>query len=100
MYGTIFTMNVKTGHEDQLLEIFNSREDKPSGGIAWFLMNPDIERDWIGVAVFESKEAHLANSNNPYQHEMFLKIMEHLDSEPTWVDGEYISYWTEGYQSK
>ena len=99
MYGTIFTMKVKAGHEDQLLSVFNSRADKPVGGIGWFLMNPDTQSEWIGVAVFESKEAHLANANNPYQHEMFQKIMEHLDSEPTWVDGEYISYWTEGYQS-
>ena len=99
MYGTIFTMKVKAGHEDQLLAVFNSREEPPAGGISWFLMNPDNQPEWIGVAVFESKEAHLANANNPDQHENFQKLMEHLDSEPTWVDGEYISYWTEGYQS-
>ena len=90
MYGTIFKMKVKQGHEDQLLTILDSPENQPDGGIAWFLMNPDSESEWIGVAVFDSKESHLANANNPQQHEMFLKMMEHLESEPTWTDGEYL----------
>jgi len=30
---------------------------------------------------------------------MFQEIMEHLESEPTWVDGEYVSYWTEEHTS-
>tara|TARA_Y100000758_G_C15779001_1_gene322602 strand:- start:207 stop:500 length:294 start_codon:yes stop_codon:yes gene_type:complete len=90
MYGTIFKMKVKPGHEDQLLTILDSSETQPDGGVAWFLMNPDSESEWIGVAVFDSKESYLANANNPKQHEMFLKMMEHLESEPTWTDGEYL----------
>ena len=90
MYGTIFKMKVKPGHEDQLLTILDSSETQPDGGVAWFLMDPDSESEWIGVAVFDSKESHLANANNPEQHEMFLKMMEHLESEPTWTDGEYL----------
>tara|TARA_B100001013_G_C24294455_1_gene318181 strand:+ start:147 stop:440 length:294 start_codon:yes stop_codon:yes gene_type:complete len=90
MYGTIFKMKVKPGHEDQLLSILDSPEKQPDGAVAWFLMNPDSESEWIGVAVFDSKESHLANANNPEQHEMFLKMMEHLESEPTWTDGEYL----------
>ena len=90
MYGTIFKMKVKPGHEDQLLTILDSSGTQPDGGVAWFLMDPDSESEWIGVAVFDSKESHLANANNPEQHEMFLKMMEHLESEPTWTDGEYL----------
>ena len=41
-------------------------------------MNPDSENEWIGVAVFDSKEAHLANANTPKQHEMFLQMMDIL----------------------
>ena len=52
-------------------------------------MNPDDDdEDLIGVAVFENKDAHLANATNPDQHEYFLLIMEHLNSEPTLTDGE------------
>ena len=35
------------------------------GMVAWFLMTPETKNEWIGVAVFESKEAHIANSNSP-----------------------------------
>ena len=52
MYGTIFTMKVKAGHKDQLIEVFNSREEPPAGGVAWFLMNPDTQSELIAVAVF------------------------------------------------
>lgn len=91
MYGTIFNLEVKTGHLKALLETMDN-EPPPEGMVAWFLMQPDGENtNLIGVAVFESKEAHLANANRPEQHEAFTKMMEHLVSEPKWTDGEYIA---------
>ena len=90
MYGTIFNLKVKPGHLDALTKIIDDN-GVPDGGVAWFLMKPDDEKaDLIGVAVFESKEAHIANSNRPGQHEMFIKMMEHLVEEPSWTDGTYI----------
>ena len=54
-------------------------------------MKPDDKNaDLVGVAVFESKEAYVANANDPEQHEAFTKMMEHLEAEPSWTDGEYI----------
>ena len=89
MYGTIFNLAVKPGHENDLLAAFEG--NTPVGGVAWFLMKPDDENsDLIGVAVFDSKEAHVANANSPEQHQAFTKIMAHLESEPEWTDGEYI----------
>ena len=90
MYGTIFNLSVRPGHEQNLLEVMDG--NTPKGMVAWFLMKPDDnDADLIGVAVFESKEAHIANANSPEQNESFSKLMEHLDSEPTWTDGEYIA---------
>ena len=90
MYGTIFNLSVRPGHEQNLLEVMDG--NTPKGMVAWFLMKPDDnDADLIGVAVFESKEAHIANANSPEQNESFKKLMEHLDSEPTWTDGEYIA---------
>ena len=63
---------------------------KPEGMVAWFVMNPDDKDEWTGVAIFESKEAYLAHGNRPEQHQTFLKMMEHLKSEPTWTDGTYV----------
>ncbi|HCG90840.1 MAG TPA: hypothetical protein DEZ08_03255 [Dehalococcoidia bacterium] len=91
MYGTIFNLKVKQGHEEVLLNLFKeSDRPMPKGMIAWFLMNPDEERDWVGAAIFESKEAHISNANDPEQSAIFAKLMEHLDGEPTWIDGTYV----------
>lgn len=89
LYGTIFNLQPKPGHKQELLEVLNV-ENKPEGGVAWFVMDPDDSDELIGVAVFESKEAHVANSNRPEQHEFFTKMMEYLVSEPTWTDGTYV----------
>ena len=89
MYGTIFNLKVKQGHEKALVEAMTGAS--PEGMISWFLMRPDDPNiDLIGVAVFDNKEAHLKNANSPEQHEMFVSVMKHLTSEPTWTDGEYI----------
>jgi len=92
MYGTIFNLNIKVGHEEELQKVLNERSDqgKPKGMIAWFVMKPDANSNWIGVAVFGNKEDHVTNANDPLQHESFEKIMEHLESEPTWTDGTYV----------
>tara|TARA_B000000475_G_C15841354_1_gene384078 strand:+ start:205 stop:495 length:291 start_codon:yes stop_codon:yes gene_type:complete len=90
MYGTIFNLKVKDGHEKLLLEEMNTQEENPEGMIAWFLMTPDdTSKDWIGVAVFNSKEDHVNNANRPQQAQSFQKMMEHLEEEPKWTDGEY-----------
>ena len=90
MYGTIFNFNVKSGHQAELLNILKISERTPDGMVAWFLMTPDTKKEWIGVSVFESKEAHIANANSPEQHKLYLQIMQHLESEPTWTDGTYV----------
>ena len=92
MYGTVFSLNVKEGHKEKLIEVMEANDRTPDGMVAWFLMNPDdTGKDLIGVAVFENKDAHLANANNPDQHEYFVAMMEHLNSEPTWTDGEFVT---------
>ena len=91
MYGTIFKLKIKAGHEEALLNVMSdTTTSKPKGMVALFVMKPDEKENWIGVAVFESKEAYIANANSPEQHEAFLKFMEHLDEEPNWTDGTYV----------
>ena len=91
MYGTIFNLNIKPGHEEALLAALKEETtSKPEGMVAWFVMNPDDKDEWIGVAIFESKEAYVSNANRPKQHESFLKMMEHLETEPIWTDGTYV----------
>ena len=89
MYGTIFNLKIKPGHQEDLLHAFQENET-PDGMIAWFLMDPDNQDEWVGVAVFENKDKYVANASSATQHEAFLKMMEHLESEPQWIDGEYL----------
>ena len=90
MYGTIFNLKIKEGHDNVFLELMKETSEFPKGMIAWFLMKPDSKKDWIGVAVFDSIQSHINNSNSPNQNESFIKMMEHLDEEPVWTDGEYV----------
>ena len=90
MYGTIFNLKVKPGHEAALIKVFNEEQGNPAGAVALFVMQPDANGPWIGVAVFESKETYVANAESPGQHANFLKMMEHLESEPEWTDCTYV----------
>ena len=90
MYGTIFKLKIKDGHEDQLLNLMKENNEPPEGMVAWFLMKPDDNQDWIGVAVFDSVESHISNANRPETNDNFMKMMEHLDEEPEWTDGQYV----------
>ena len=92
MYGTICNLKVKDSHEGDPLEAMDERSGEIEGAVAWLLMRRDDENaDLVGVAVFESKESYISNANSSDQHIAFTKMMSHLNSEPTWTDGEYIS---------
>ena len=90
MYGSIFSLDIKPGHHEEFLQELTQEQTNPTGMVALFVMNPDEKDEWIGVAVFENKEAYVANSQSTEQHERFLKMMAHLDSEPKWTDGTYV----------
>ena len=42
------------------------------------------------MAVFEDKDAYLANGNDPAQHGWFMKLRELLQSDPAWEDREFV----------
>tara|TARA_B100001964_G_scaffold64470_1_gene73526 strand:- start:76 stop:267 length:192 start_codon:yes stop_codon:yes gene_type:complete len=58
IYGTIFNLRVKDGHERDLLETIDEHAPPKEikGAVAWFLMTPDDKNaDLVGVVIFESK---------------------------------------------
>lgn len=96
MYGTIFRMKIKAGQEQKVVDLFQEweRDRKPNtkGAIGGLVMKPDNSSgELIGVAVFSDKASYIANADNPEQDRWFQKVMESLESEPTWEDGEYIA---------
>ena len=95
MYGSIFRMRPIEGREQDVIEVFNEwdRERRPNvrGVVGGYLMKPDADTgELIGVAVFEDKEAYLANGNDPEQDAWFRKLRALLQSDPSWEDGEYV----------
>ena len=82
---------------EKLLAILKSMS-KPKGMVGWlvgwlvgwFVMNPDDQNEWMGVAIFENEENYISNANSPEQNKSFRKLMEHLETEPDWSDGTYV----------
>ncbi|MDA0771188.1 MAG: hypothetical protein O2821_13360, partial [Chloroflexi bacterium] len=46
--------------------------------------------EFIGVAIFESKEAYLANGKDPEQDKWYGTLRAVLQEDPVWEDGEYL----------
>jgi quinol monooxygenase YgiN len=92
MYGTVARIRVKPGAEAQLRQV--SAEigvGRAPGQVAVLVYQMDRDsRDFILVAVFESKEAYFANANSPEQNERFMQLMQLLEREPEWNDGEVV----------
>ena len=93
MYGTVANIRVKAGHGDDLKRIMQEwnveRKPKVKGALSSYLFELDSDpQDWILVALFEDKEPYEANADDPEQDKWFRQLMEHLDGEPQWHDGE------------
>lgn len=92
MYGTVAQMRVKAGMENQFDAI--SREigvGTAPGQIAVYVYQMDRDnREFYLAVIFESREAYHANAASPQQHERFMKLMQVLESEPVWNDGEIV----------
>lgn len=91
-YGTVAKYRVKPGHESHLLEIMKSLEGSPPGGWIYTTMfrstnNPD--EIWMSV-VFESEAQYRKNADSPEMERQYRSMLEHLEGEPEWHDGQVI----------
>ena len=96
MYGTIFRMKVKPGHEDDPVRVFDvwdsGRKPTVPGALGGLLMKPDRESGkYIGVALFEDAASYRANVEDPGQDAWYGELREHLEADPEWEDGEYVA---------
>tara|TARA_Y100001935_G_scaffold2668_1_gene2200 strand:- start:3620 stop:3907 length:288 start_codon:yes stop_codon:yes gene_type:complete len=90
LYGSIFNLKPKKGKKEELINHLKNNEEKPDGGVAWYVLDPDNNGDLVAIAIFKDKESYIANAGRPEQHENFMKMMEFLDKEPTWNDGNFV----------
>jgi quinol monooxygenase YgiN len=97
MYGTIGRFRIKQGMEAQFRQILKSQGHPfESGQVPGFVaslayrMDADPNEYYL-AAVFESREAYLANADAPEQDARYRQWLPLLESEPEWHDGEIVS---------
>jgi len=95
LYGSIFHMKVKPGKEADVITCFQDwekyRQPNADGAIGGFVKRPGkAPNTLIGVAMFRDKASFEANDKTPKQNTWFTELMQYLEEEPAWEDGEYV----------
>ena len=97
MYCIVATLRLKPGSAEKLNEMserwWKERAPKVRGAVSQTVYRTDRNpNEYIMAVVFESKEAYVANANDPEQDKWFQELRALLDADPTWVDGEVVSH--------
>ena len=96
MYGSIFRFQLKDGKEDEVVRLLQAEGSgdeerlRGSGMVASYIFKLD-KGGHMGVAVFESQDAYVANAADPRQDEWYRKFRALLEADPEWNDGEIIA---------
>ena len=92
MYGTVARIRVKPGMEDRFDQITRDiGVGRAPGQVAVMVYQLDRDsREFMLTAAFESREAYFANAESPEQQERFMRLMQVLEGEPEWNDGEIV----------
>lgn len=89
-YGTVAKLRVKPGHLEEVLKVQEERH-WAKGAVAWYHYQMDDDPNELYVAaVFKDKASYLDNANRPESHQEYLKLLEHLESDPEWHDGKIV----------
>ena len=90
MYGTIARVRIKPGMEEQLLVLGAGMEKNP-GEVATYVYRMDAHPStFYLVAIFESKEAYVANADRLETDARYQHMRAYIDGEPEWHDGEIV----------
>jgi quinol monooxygenase YgiN len=95
MFGTIYQMKPKAGHEQAVADHLRrwERERRPNakGAVAGYLFQSKDRPDTlIGVAVFDSEASYMANAGDPAQDLWYQQLRELLEADPEWNDGDIL----------
>lgn len=91
-FGTVARYRVKPGHEEALLEMMKGFEASPPPGWIYTTLFRSAAHPtdiWMSV-VFESEEAYRKNAGSPEMDREYRSMLEHLQGEPEWHDGQVI----------
>jgi hypothetical protein len=95
-FGTIVLMKPKAGQEKAVIESFEKwwreRRPKVKGAKASVLYrNVSNPGELMGAVVFESREDYERNAQDPEQDRWYRDLVQCLEGEPRWIDGEVLS---------
>ncbi|MBI1884740.1 MAG: hypothetical protein HYS09_00190 [Chloroflexi bacterium] len=93
MYGSVFRIKPKAGKEQDVIRMMEewNRERRPKvrGALGGYLYKLD-NGGMMAVAMFESKEAYVANAEDPGQDQWYRQFRDLLEADPEWNDGEVV----------
>ena len=94
MYGTVAKLKVKPGSMDALMDQLEQYDDLNVRGMyaSYMLQCDDDPSTCYLTAIFEDEEAYRANAESPEQHQRYTAMMQHLQAEPEWHDGEFVGH--------
>ncbi|HEU0028082.1 MAG TPA: antibiotic biosynthesis monooxygenase [Ktedonobacterales bacterium] len=93
MYGTVAHARIKAGAEERLMAMageFAKLEIPGYRATYLYRMDSDPREIYMAV-VFDSKEAYDRNAGSPEQDKRYRELLEMLEGEPEWHDGEITS---------
>jgi quinol monooxygenase YgiN len=91
MYGTVAKLKVKPGGLDELKNWAPDGDERDRGAVAIYAFQMDGDpKEVYTVAIFESKEAYVANAESPEQDARYRQMLKWLEGEPEWHDGEVV----------
>jgi len=93
VYGTLGRMKVKPGKVD---DVVGNLKNPPSGDArkgyrGAYLLVADEGGEVVVAVMYEDKDAYFAMVHDPATEANYPKLLELLEDEPTWTDGEWIA---------
>lgn len=95
MYGTVARIRVKPGKETAFLAMGSEEEDiHIPGFVGQFVYRLDGgQNEYMLVVLFADKESYFENADSPEQEARYHQMVELLEGEPEWHDGEIVHAW-------
>jgi heme-degrading monooxygenase HmoA len=92
VYGTLGRMRVKPGKRDDVVAFMTDpRAAEMPGYRGTHLLLAEEGNEAIVAVMYEDKDAYFAMVHDPRVEENFGHLMELLEGEPEWTDGEWAS---------
>lgn len=101
MFGTIAVVTPKSGQEQAVVDHFddwwkNRAPSVPGPLLGTVYRESANPAELMVTVVFSSKAAYEANAAAPAQDAWYRKLVELLESEPRWIDGDVLGCHSRG----